>query len=47
MEKECKECGCRDGEMCPQGCHWVSEDLCSACEEELNQKENENNDNRE
>jgi len=38
MEKECKECGCRDGEMCPQGCHWVSEDLCSACEEELNQK---------
>ena len=30
--RQCRECGCTDAEQCwPIGCHWVEDDLCSAC----------------
>lgn len=28
----CRKCGCTDNNACPDGCFWVEEDLCSACE---------------
>ena len=33
-EKVCRVCGCSDFDPCETGegpCHWVEEDLCSAC----------------
>lgn len=29
--RRCRTCGCTDLQACPGGCHWVSQDLCSAC----------------
>lgn len=29
----CRECGCTEGQACPDGCYWVEEDLCSRCAE--------------
>ena len=34
-ERACMVCGCTDGHACPGGCHWVDDDLCSRCAEEL------------
>jgi hypothetical protein len=37
LERRCRECGCTQAdcsqciERTGQPCHWVSEDLCSAC----------------
>lgn len=28
----CRVCGCTDEHACPDGCYWVEEDLCSACD---------------
>ena len=33
--RTCRVCGCTDEHACPGGCSWVQEDLCSACQEEL------------
>ena len=30
----CRVCGCTDDEACAGGCHWVEDDLCSACHSE-------------
>lgn len=30
-ERECRQCGCTDDNACEGGCHWVEDDLCSAC----------------
>ncbi|HWN95036.1 MAG TPA: hypothetical protein VNT99_08385 [Methylomirabilota bacterium] len=27
----CRVCGCTNEMACPGGCHWVEENLCSAC----------------
>jgi hypothetical protein len=27
----CRECGCDDDHACDPPCHWVEDDLCSAC----------------
>ncbi len=27
----CRFCGCTKTTQCPSGCHWIDEDLCSAC----------------
>jgi hypothetical protein len=32
-EPSCRVCGCTDNEACEGGCWWVSEELCSECEE--------------
>lgn len=29
--RTCRVCGCTDDRACPGGCHWVGQDLCSAC----------------
>lgn len=29
--RACRVCGCIDEQACPEGCHWVAPDLCSAC----------------
>jgi hypothetical protein len=29
--RTCRRCGCTDEQACPGGCHWVADDLCSAC----------------
>ncbi len=29
---KCRVCGCTEAKACTGGCHWVSENLCSACE---------------
>lgn len=29
--RTCRECGCIDEQACPEGCHWIGADLCSAC----------------
>lgn len=31
----CRLCGCTDDHACTGGCHWVTDDLCSACLESL------------
>lgn len=31
--RHCRVCGCNDFHACPQGCFWVEQDLCSACQE--------------
>jgi hypothetical protein len=31
----CKYCGCTDDRACPQGCCWITDDVCSACAGEL------------
>lgn len=31
----CRLCGCTDLHACPEGCVWVTDDLCSACVAEL------------
>lgn len=28
----CRACGCTDMSACDDGCYWVEDDLCSACE---------------
>jgi hypothetical protein len=33
--RSCKYCGCTDTRACPDGCCWVSDDVCSACAPEL------------
>lgn len=33
--KKCRICGCTDLNACEGGCHWVEEDLCSACASQL------------
>jgi len=30
----CKDCGCTQEASCPEGCEWVGDDLCSACQED-------------
>lgn len=30
-EAECRICGCTNSQACPDGCYWVSVDLCSQC----------------
>lgn len=37
LDRVCMGCGCTDAEPCETAdgaCHWVSDDLCSACAEE-------------
>jgi hypothetical protein len=29
--RQCRDCGCTDDYACDGGCHWVQDDLCSAC----------------
>ena len=29
--RQCRSCGCTDDCPCDGGCHWVEDDLCSAC----------------
>ena len=29
--RHCRICGCTDLSACPDGCHWVENDLCSNC----------------
>lgn len=29
--RACRVCGCIDEQACPEGCHWIGADLCSAC----------------
>lgn len=29
--QRCRVCGCTDDAVCPDGCEWVEEDLCSNC----------------
>ncbi|MBN8260961.1 MAG: hypothetical protein J0L59_01395 [Xanthomonadales bacterium] len=29
--RRCRDCGCTDLQACSGGCHWVSQDQCSAC----------------
>ena len=39
--RRCEVCGCTDAHACLDGgepCHWVADDLCSACEEELREE---------
>jgi len=31
VERACRECGCTDEAACDPPCHWVGENLCSAC----------------
>jgi hypothetical protein len=31
--RSCRGCGCTEARACSGGCHWVAEDLCSACAE--------------
>jgi hypothetical protein len=31
-ERYCRVCGCKDDDPCEDGCYWVEEDLCSACD---------------
>lgn len=31
-EAVCRVCGCTQHNACPERCHWVEEDLCSACD---------------
>lgn len=31
--KRCRVCGCTEDRACEGGCHWVEDDLCSACVE--------------
>lgn len=35
----CRECGCSNANACGEGCWWVEENLCSACEEKLQEAE--------
>ncbi len=30
-KRYCVKCFCTDDRACPGGCHWVGENLCSAC----------------
>jgi hypothetical protein len=30
--RACRVCGCTDNSACEEGCEWVGEDLCSACQ---------------
>lgn len=30
--RECRVCGCTDDDGCIEGCSWIGEDLCSACD---------------
>ena len=30
--RACRQCGCTDNRACPEGCYWVEDDLCSACQ---------------
>lgn len=36
FERACRMCGCTDMRACAGGCSWVEEDLCSACDENMN-----------
>jgi hypothetical protein len=36
--RTCRICGCTDDHACPEGCSWVEEDLCSACELKVGDK---------
>ncbi len=31
-QQKCRVCGCTQNRACPEGCWWVEEDLCSACD---------------
>lgn len=48
--RKCRICGCTDNdcsqciEKTGKPCHWVEEDLCSACEEESDNLFNDNSD---
>jgi hypothetical protein len=33
VERICRYCGCTDEQACPEDCSWVTDDLCSACEQ--------------
>lgn len=33
VERICRYCGCTDEQACPGGCSWVTDDLCSACQQ--------------
>jgi hypothetical protein len=32
---QCRVCECTEDAPCPDGCHWVEADLCSACARRL------------
>jgi hypothetical protein len=32
LEQKCRVCGCTEMRACKGGCHWVTPDLCSACQ---------------
>ena len=33
--RACRVCGCTDAVACPEGCSWVGDDLCSACDRKI------------
>ncbi len=37
--RTCRVCGCTDRYGCESGCHWVEEDVCSACVGAAQQRE--------
>lgn len=40
--RRCRVCGCTDAHACIDGgvpCHWVADDLCSACDQEASEAE--------
>lgn len=38
-EQKCKVCGCTQNNACEGGCYWVEDNLCSKCEEIVQQNE--------
>ena len=30
----CSTCGCTEGDACPGGCSWLSDDRCSSCKQD-------------
>lgn len=30
--RRCRVCGCTDAKACPDGCYWITENLCSRCD---------------
>jgi len=38
-EKKCRVCGCTENNACEDGCYWVEDNLCSKCEENVQQNE--------
>jgi hypothetical protein len=39
-ERRCRVCGHTETRACPGGCHWVDDDLCSACDGDRDPSQN-------